>query len=408
MQEPVIRSTCSIANRAFANRVMNWRARALPWPRRCSSQWTSNPRVFPVFDLGLLDSSLKIEDELAMGHEPNEIYTYPVEEEEILNDRYQILHKIGYGPTATVWYAIDLMEPRMVVLKIYVVDHMLKDYGRIHPPKLYQPNKCPLHEVSDRFSIKGPRGPHICVVHGAPEIDPEQVHSGDKTGLESMRSTVKQMLILMDFLPTDCYLTARIMPNKAFDVSPSDRQGSGASNIQLITPMILPGDGVPLCMEFPDDDMPGIVEKHCRSPEQVLESKWDHKTDIWAVAVTAWNYTSSQGLIDGRNSDGAFDDRVHIAELVALLGPPPPEFYEKMQLGSMFWDKEGSWTGQAPIPDRSLESLAADNIDGENVKALCSGCEKRYNGILKIGQRLWDFCVMSGCPGRRSLWRERV
>jgi non-specific serine/threonine protein kinase len=72
-------------------------------------QWTSNPRVFPVFDLGLLDSSLKIEEELAMGHEPNKTYTYPAEEEEILNDRYQILHKIGYGPTASVWYAIDLM-----------------------------------------------------------------------------------------------------------------------------------------------------------------------------------------------------------------------------------------------------------------------------------------------------------
>lgn len=79
------------------------------WSRRCSSQWTSNPRVFPVFDLGLLDSSLKIEEELAMGYEPNETYTYPVEDEEILNDRYQIMHKIGYGPMATVWYAVDLM-----------------------------------------------------------------------------------------------------------------------------------------------------------------------------------------------------------------------------------------------------------------------------------------------------------
>ena len=79
------------------------------WSRRCSSQWTSNPRVFPVFDLGLLDSSIKIEEELAVGYEPNETYTYPAEEEEALNDRYRIMHKIGYGPTATVWYAVDLL-----------------------------------------------------------------------------------------------------------------------------------------------------------------------------------------------------------------------------------------------------------------------------------------------------------
>jgi non-specific serine/threonine protein kinase len=83
--------------------------RKTAWSRRCSSQWTSNPRVFPVFDLGLLDSSLKIEEELATGYEPDEIYTYPAEHEEILNDRYQVLQKIGYGPTATIWYAVDFM-----------------------------------------------------------------------------------------------------------------------------------------------------------------------------------------------------------------------------------------------------------------------------------------------------------
>lgn len=104
----------------------------------------------------------------------------------------------------------------MVVLKIYVVDHMLKTYGRVHPPKTYQQSECPLHEVSDRFPIKGPRGPHICVVHEAPSLDPEQMHSGDKMDLESMRSTMKQMLIMMDFLHTDCYLTARIVPRHRF------------------------------------------------------------------------------------------------------------------------------------------------------------------------------------------------
>ncbi|CDM29770.1 Protein kinase-like domain [Penicillium roqueforti FM164] len=190
--------------------------RKTAWSRRCSSQWTSNPRVFPVFDLGLLDSSVKIEEELATGYEPNETYTYPVEDEETLNDRYRILHKIGYGPTATVWYAVDLTEPRMVVLKIYVVDHMLKSYGRLNPPKTYQQSECPLHEVSDRFSIEGPRGPHICVVHEAPSLDPGQMHAGDKLDLKSTKSTIKQLLVMLDFLHTDCYLTARIFTRHRF------------------------------------------------------------------------------------------------------------------------------------------------------------------------------------------------
>lgn len=46
-------------------------------------------------------------------------------------------------------------------------------------------------------------------------------------------------------------------------------------------------------------------------------------------------------LFDGRNSDGIFDDRVHLAELVALLGPPPEEFRKRMELNSVFWDESG-------------------------------------------------------------------
>lgn len=37
----------------------------------------------------------------------------------------------------------------------------------------------------------------------------------------------------------------------------------------------------------------------------------------------------------------AFDDRVHIAELVALLSPPPPEFRERCKLSYVFWDENG-------------------------------------------------------------------
>ncbi|KAJ5512052.1 hypothetical protein N7463_001604 [Penicillium fimorum] len=234
----------------------------------------------------------------------------------------------------------------MVVLKIYVVDHMLKTYGRVHPPKPYEQSKCPLHEVSDRFSIKSPRGLHICVVHEGPPIDPEQMHPVDKMNLESMRSTMKQMLVMMDFLHTDCYLTARIRPNETFNLASDHRRGAGPSNVELITPTILPEDGVPLRLDFPDNDMPGIIEKHSRPPEQVLKSKCDHRADIWGTAV-AFPRTHRRTKL-GRS----LDDRVHVAELVALLGTPPPEFH------------------------RNLESLAAGNVEGEDVEGFMQWMRK--------------------------------
>lgn len=39
--------------------------------------------------------------------------------------------------------------------------------------------------------------------------------------------------------------------------------------------------------------------------------------------------------MNGKNPDGIFDDRVHMAELVALLGPPPLEGTETPQLSRL-------------------------------------------------------------------------
>lgn len=46
-------------------------------------------------------------------------------------------------------------------------------------------------------------------------------------------------------------------------------------------------------------------------------------------------------MFDGRNPDGIFDDRVHLAEMIALMGPPPASFRERCKLAYVFWDEQG-------------------------------------------------------------------
>jgi hypothetical protein len=38
--------------------------------------------------------------------------------------------------------------------------------------------------------------------------------------------------------------------------------------------------------------------------------------------------------------NGTLDDEQHLAEMVSLLGPPPPEFL-RSDKGRQFWDEEG-------------------------------------------------------------------
>lgn len=65
-----------------------------------------NPRRFPVSGFTELDPAVPIEEELLPGYIA-EIY-YPVRIGEVLNGRYQVVCKLGYGTTSTVWLARDL------------------------------------------------------------------------------------------------------------------------------------------------------------------------------------------------------------------------------------------------------------------------------------------------------------
>ncbi|KAF5863552.1 hypothetical protein ETB97_009796 [Aspergillus alliaceus] len=53
-----------------------------------------------------------------------------------------------------------------------------------------------------------------------------------------------------------------------------------------------------------------------QATEVILKANRDREVDIWNAAMI--------------NSDGVFDDLVNLAELVALLGPPPPKLLSKV------------------------------------------------------------------------------
>lgn len=65
-----------------------------------------NPRHFPASGFIELDPAVPIEEELLPDYIA-EIY-YPVRIGEVLNGRYQVVCKLGYGTTSTVWLARDL------------------------------------------------------------------------------------------------------------------------------------------------------------------------------------------------------------------------------------------------------------------------------------------------------------
>ncbi|CEN60423.1 Putative Serine/threonine-protein kinase [Aspergillus calidoustus] len=96
-----------------------------------------------------------------------------------------------------------------------------------------------------------------------------------------------------------------------------------------------------------------------RAPETLLYIGWSYPVDIWSVGLTAWDLLGPKSLFTARDEDGGLYDAAHLAQLIAALGPPPPEFLVKNPVRRAdFWDDQGKWLGLAPIPeDRTMESL---------------------------------------------------
>jgi hypothetical protein len=57
----------------------------------------------------------------------------------------------------------------------------------------------------------------------------------------------------------------------------------------------------------------------------------------------AWDLLEGKTLFSARKEDGSFSDGVHFAELIAALGPPPPELLSRNRnKARMYWDENGT------------------------------------------------------------------
>ena len=109
----------------------------------------------------------KPEYEYIEGVEPLERYRpggyHPINlGDKLCQERYQVLHKLGYGGTSTTWLAEDRSSRQLVAIKIMTTEstHTSQELAFL----------CGLvgqrfvRQLLDTFSLEGPNGTHTCLV----------------------------------------------------------------------------------------------------------------------------------------------------------------------------------------------------------------------------------------------------
>ncbi|KNG87423.1 protein kinase domain protein [Aspergillus nomiae NRRL 13137] len=104
-----------------------------------------------------------------------------------------------------------------------------------------------------------------------------------------------------------------------------------------------------------------FVQPHIyRVPEVIFEMPWGSAIDIWNLAGLIWDLFEGQHLFgDIFDARGGHDPFRYLALMVALIGPPPPEFVRRSETMGQCFDSSGGWIAhhEAPVPSVSLEAL---------------------------------------------------
>ncbi|KAF3479748.1 uncharacterized protein GIQ15_06724 [Arthroderma uncinatum] len=124
-----------------------------------------------------------------------------------------------------------------------------------------------------------------------------------------------------------------------------------------------------------------IQPDHYRAPEVILGCGWRMGADIWNLGVLIWDIVDGKELFrQVHDTKGSYDAKTHLAEMIALLGPPPLALISRIQsmagykwpesikredgelcesaaqyFGGPFFDKDGKFLHEDLIPNRKLE-----------------------------------------------------
>ncbi|KAI7369621.1 kinase-like protein [Hortaea werneckii] len=344
-----------------------------------------------------IDLSYVVEEETVNGYQSQ--HYYPVRLEDVFNDRYKIIGKLGFGSASTVWLCRDLQRQfEYAALKIYVNNSKyhreLPIYEEINDLQTNHEGRKYIRKLYDSFELQGPHGRHICLVHQPLGISLGELKQLTPDGLfsaELIRQTLRCILSGLQFLHKEArVIHTDLQPSnmllgihddtvlakfERYEIeNPCPRKELDDRTIYLSRPMPL-SKGEPCITDLSEGRFGGqvhtdiIMPNVYRAPEVILGLSWGYEVDVWGFAMVLWDLFQPKRLFNPQDSDGQYSEAHHLAQMTSLLGPPPLKFLQRCgEKADQYWDKDGNWKNLVPIPDTSLEQMDQRLEEGEKVR----------------------------------------
>ncbi|CAG8133364.1 unnamed protein product [Penicillium olsonii] len=303
---------------------------------------------------------------------------YPANIGDVLSSRYQIVGKLGFGTTSTVWLARDLEGHRYVTLKIYTRDEEKEEfqiYKQLSQGSPWHPGHVHIRKALDLFTISSSSGDHPCLVQNTMWESFKELlyrNPNHRFNEDLLKSGLMQIFLALDYLHTECNLVhtedKSILESftQAELKSPSTRKIVNGMPVYASRRFDLPkvfgravlsdfGSAVRGDERRNHDAQPNIY----RSPEVMLKTDWSYPVDIWNIGVMVWDLFEGRHLFCGNDPDGkGYSTRAHLAEVMSILGPPPLDMLQRGKRSHEFFTGDGKY----PFLQCNLQKAYEDNL----------------------------------------------
>ncbi|TLD19637.1 hypothetical protein PspLS_09627, partial [Pyricularia sp. CBS 133598] len=358
-----------------------------------------SPKEFPKTGFRLLDPNVKVEEERFAYYDPDLFYQVNIGD--VLDNRYQVITKLGYGSVSTTWLAKDLIEHRYVTLKVYVHGESKAEFNffyhfTIGIPCKTHPGRLSIRIAERRFQMVGPRGKHDVFVLPPLSLCARalQLQQEDRMFRETAVVMIaKPILKALDYLHTHAEvihgdvhggnILFKFSKDSAVSLyeqvefkSPTARKVYPDGRTVYLTRQIYNSRFEAVLCDFssaricrfdqPQKGMPPMPEQY-RPPEVILGMEFDSKIDMWCVAVALFRMLTNRSIFPIYTVNDPLNDARHLAAMVRLIGPPPLSFYQKSENAHIYWDDNCEWVGPVDIfPSTfTLESMLPREMQGE-------------------------------------------
>lgn len=276
---------------------------------------------------------------------------HPVKIGDVYNNRYKIIHKLGWGYFSTVWMVTSTDPPH--TFNAIKIQKSKEDFSKAAEEEIEflqtigdHPN---VISLIDSFKIEGPHGTHVCMIFPVLGDTLHNILCNQFSDLGIHLNVVKVIIdnvkkglshihskgIIHTDLKVENILVKK--PNNVTQHMINNKRKKGKSctvkkeeyDIADITDVVICDLGTAIYNT--DDDKPTEIQtSHYMAPEVLLGYPYDYKIDYWSLGCVAYELLTDDLLFscDSDYEESIAEEENHLASIVELKGKIPQYMIE--------------------------------------------------------------------------------